>query len=39
MQNSFQSFSLVAYGTRESLIVEDPALYDAFVRGLVDATS
>ena len=39
MQNSFQAFSLVAYGTRESLIVEDPALYDAFVRGLVDATS
>lgn len=39
MQNSSQSMSLVAYGTNESLIVEDPALYDAFLRGLVDATS
>ncbi len=39
MQNSFQSFSLVAYGTRGSLIVEDAALYDTFLRGLVDATS
>jgi len=39
MQNSSQSFSLVAYGTNDSLIVEDSALYDAFLRGLVDATS
>lgn len=39
MQNSFQSFGLVAYGTRGSLIVEDATLYDAFLRGLVDATS
>jgi len=39
MQNSSQSFSLVAYGTNASLIVEDSPLYDAFLRGLVDATS
>lgn len=39
MQNSSQSFSLVAYGASGSLIVEDQALYDAFLRGLVDATS
>jgi predicted ABC-type ATPase len=39
MQNSFQSFGLVAYGARGSLIVEDATLYDTFVRGLVDATS
>ena len=39
MQNSYQSFSLVAYGTSASLIVEDPPLYDAFLRGLLDATS
>jgi predicted ABC-type ATPase len=39
MQNSSQSFRLVAYGTSESLIVEDPPLYDAFLRGLLDATS
>jgi predicted ABC-type ATPase len=39
MQNSSQAFQLVAYGTNDSLIVEDPALYDGFLRGLVDATS
>jgi predicted ABC-type ATPase len=39
MQNSSQAFRLVAYGGRDSLIVEDPSLYDVFLRGLVDATS
>jgi len=39
MQNSSQAFSLVAYGAGVSLIIEDPALYDSFLRGLQDATS
>lgn len=39
MQNSSQSFRLVAYGTNASLIVEDSPMYDAFLRGLLDATS
>jgi predicted ABC-type ATPase len=39
MQNSSQSMHLVAYGTSRSLIVEDQGMYDAFLRGLVDAAT